>query len=390
MSAVVFSRHSAQKTPWLRGEPGTLLLDDLHELLLWAFDQGASDISLGSDEPPVVLLGTGYERVGQRRLSTPELTDLLGQMYGAHASALITGGEALDFGYEIVRSRTSRVRFRVNATGGQTENEAFGVEISLRTIPEIPPSVDDLRLEAEIISAHREVAMTQGLVLTVGATGTGKTTVNAAFMRDVLELSPGKKVLTYEAPIEYLLSTVPNKVGFVVQTEIGRHVPSFSSGIANAMRRKPNVILVGEARDRDTIMGVIQAALTGHATYTTMHAHSVAAAIPRLVGEFPHSEQRGIAARLMDVVRLVVTQRLVPSTEPGRRVALREFLRFDQDLRLSLAHADIEQLQALLHHAVEERGQSLLADARMKFEQGVISAATLSLIEAEWAKGAGR
>jgi len=374
----------ALSLPWADGiEPSSLLVSDFNELLLWAFDSGISDLSFGSDEPPIALIESEYVRIGHRVLTTQEINSIIATIYGEHGPARLAGSESLDFAYEVVRGRGERARFRVNATTGRTEQTAYGVELSLRTIPEVPPSMADLGIELEIIQAHREVAMTQGLVLTVGATGTGKSTLQASLMRDVLEQRPGRKLLTYEAPIEYVLSRVPNKVGMVVQAEVGRHVRSFADGVSNAMRRKPHVILIGEAREIETVTGVIEAALTGHAVYATMHAGSVASAVPRLVTMFPPSEHRSVTARLLDVLRLIVTQRLVPRVGGGR-IALREYLKFDEDLRVELAFATVERLQGLIHTAVKEQGRSMLADAVEKNVAGLISDETLEIIRAEW------
>lgn len=375
--------HEMAATPWPGGEPPVLLPSDFDDVLVWAFRQQASDVLLCSDEPPLARLHGTYVRLGRRAVSSPEINEILAFTYGANASARISAGDDLDYAYDLVVSREERIRWRMNATGGQTARSAFGTELCARAIASVPPSVEELGIEPEIIRAHREVVESQGLVLVVGATGTGKTTLLAALLRDVLTAFAGKKVLTYEAPIEYLLSNVPDIRGHVVQTEVHRHLPSFARGVSNALRRAPDVILIGEARDPETMRGVVQAALTGHAVFTTIHAPSVAAALPRMLNEFPAVERRGEMARLLDVTRLIVTQRLLPRVGGGR-VAIREYLRVSQSLRLELLNADPDRLQTLLHAAVHREGRSFLTDARAKRDAGLISAETLRVIEAEW------
>jgi defect in organelle trafficking protein DotB len=371
---------STTQTPW-DFEPAKLLRADFDHLLLWAADLGVSDVLLMTDEPIIVRLDGEFRRVGRRRLNTPEIEDLLNDVWAANAASLLKGGNEIDFAHEVRRSRMHSIRFRANATSGHTPGSAAGIEVTLRSIPEMPPTVDELGVEPEILAAHRQLAASQGLCLVVGATGTGKTTLLAALMRDVIETLP-RKVLTYEAPIEFTLGAIPERVGIVVQTEIPRHIASYAKGVANALRRAPNIIMVGEARDRETITGAIQAGLTGHAVYTTIHASSVAAALPRAIGEFPADERRSVLVRTLDVLRLVITQWLVPKVGGGR-VALREYLVFDQGMRLELATGDLDRLQPVIHRMVEERGRSLLADAREKFEQGLISHATLEMVAAE-------
>lgn len=377
---------SALPPLWPDGiEPSRLIQSDLDTILLWATDAGASDIVLVSDEPPVVRLDGEFTRISKRGLSTPELAELVNDIRGAaNASAQLIGGEALDFSYQIQRTRDSRLRYRVNATSGQTQFTSTGISIVFRAIPEAPPSISDLGLEDDLVAIHRDVALSQGLFLVVGATGTGKTTLIASLMADVLQTHPGRHVLTYEAPVEFDLSAVEDRVGIVVQSEIPRHIRTFAEGVSNALRRAPNVILVGESRDPETVRATVMASMTGHAVYTTVHAGSVAAAIPRIVSEFAEVDQPAIHAQILGEIRGVVTQRLLPKAGGGR-VAVREYLRFTQDIRMRLATIPRVDFQPEVHRLVAERGQSLLEDARRKRAEGLIDAATLQVIEAEWA-----
>lgn len=365
-------------------EPAKLLRSDLEHALVWAYDRDASDIVLMTDEPLMIRRHGEYQRVAHRRLTTPEILELLGDIYAPNAAAMLAGGDAIDFSFRVVRSRDAESRFRVNATSGQTAFAGMsGVGVVFRAILSEPPTVESLGLEAAIVAAHDEISRTQGLCLVIGATGTGKTTLMASLMRHSIETPPGRMVLTYEAPIEFNLSAIPKKCGVVIQTEVPRHQPSFRQGVANALRRAPDIILIGEARDPETIDGVVAAAQTGHAVYTTLHANSVAGGLPRLIGEFPPNQQRSVLARVLDVLRFAVTQRLVPRVGGGR-VALREFVAFDADARRALAMVDPDNLQPAVHALVSRRGQTLLQDARRKHATGTISDDTLLLIEAEW------
>lgn len=364
-------------------DPPKLTREHLDEILLWAVDHDASDTVLMTDEPILARIHGEYRRVSSRRLTAPELNEVLGDIYAPNAASILAGGEAIDFAYRIQRTRDVELRFRANATSGQTQYSGHAVGLVLRSIASVPPSLESQRVEDAIITVHRQVAQSQGLVLCVGATGTGKTTLIASLLHDVLVTPPGRMVLTYESPIEYNLSAIPGRVGAVIQAEIPRHQPSFREGVSNALRRAPNVILIGEGRDAATLDGVVTAAQTGHAVYSTVHAHSVAATLPRIIGEFAPAQQRSITARLLDVLRLVITQRLVPRVGGGR-VALREYLEFDPQVRRALIGHDLDRLQPEVHTWVERKGQSLLMDARRKHSEGVISDDTYALIAAEW------
>lgn len=369
--------------PWA-SEPPRLNSEDLSVLLTWAADHGASDVKLQSDERVSARIHGVWHRVGGRRLSTPELQELLAGMFASNAPALLAGGSPIDFSYQVGSARDRRLRFRVNATAGANGTNLNGVDVILRVIPEHAPSIADVCLERPIIDAHREVALSQGMVLVIGATGTGKSTTVAAMIDDVATQFP-LNIITFEAPIEFNLGVRPGARGFVIQTEIPRHIGSFSEGVSNALRRAPNVIFVGESRDRATISGAVTAALTGHAVYTTLHAHSVAAALPRMIAEFPRDEARSIQSRLIDVLRVLMTQRLV-RTRDGGRLALREFLVLDADMRRQLAYTDPDLLQPTIHRWVRERHQSLLCAAER--ERHRLADGVFETIESEWKESA--
>lgn len=370
--------------PWKLAPP-RMTEGELSVVLTWAADNGVSDIKLQSDERPAARHAGQWHRISSRRLIRQELEELLAAVYAPNAPALLSGGSPIDFAYQIGSARERRLRFRVNATAGATSASVNGIDVVFRVIPEHAPSIVDIQLEPEIVAAHREVALSQGLVLVIGATGTGKSTTLAAMVDDIAT-NYSLNIITYESPIEFSLGGRPGAKGLVTQTEVPRHIATFSDGVSNALRRAPNVILVGEARDRSTIGATVTAALTGHAVYTTLHAHSVAAALPRMVAEYPRDEMRGIQSRLVDVMRLMVTQRLV-RTKSGGRLALREWIVLDQDMRRTLAKTDPDALQPVVHQWVRERNQSLLCAAERHRDE--LAPGVFDIIESEWKEGAG-
>src|SRR4029079_6104160 len=135
------------------------------------------------------------------------------------------------------------------------------------------------------------------------------------------------------------------------------HLPSFAAGVRNALRRKPRLILVGEARDPETIGAVMEAAMTGHPVYTTLHSNSVAETVRRLVVSFPPEERQGRTIDIIETVRLIISQRLVP-TGDGKRVALREYLVFDEDVRDILLDTDVTVISNAVRRLVRERGKT--------------------------------
>ena len=206
----------------------------------------------------------------------------------------------------------------------------------------------------------------------VGVNGSGKSTLLAAGIRMLLERRQGcGKVLTYEAPIEFTYDEIRSPHSLVSQTEIPRHLPNFAHGVRNALRRKPNIILVGEARDRETINAGIEAAQTGHAVYTTTHTMGVAATIRRMISAFDSNERTERAYALMEAMRLIVTQALVPKIGGGR-LGVREWMRFDDIVREKLLDMDFQDWGAEIQRMLPNYGQSMAQSATKAFEAGLI------------------
>ncbi|MDQ2995378.1 MAG: Flp pilus assembly complex ATPase component TadA, partial [Pseudomonadota bacterium] len=217
------------------------------------------------------------------------------------------------------------------------------------------------------------LAPKDGVVYVTGATGSGKTTLLAAVIRELSEEPEGhRKMLTYEAPIEFVYDMVEMPSSVISQSEIPRHLPSFAAGVRNALRRKPRLILVGESRDPETISAVMEAALTGHPVYTTLHSTGVAESIRRLVGSFSQDERQGRTIDIIETLRLIIWQQLVPTVD-GKRVALREFLVFDEEIRDQLLEVDYTQVTSLTRKLLRERGQPMRVDAERVYKEGLIS-----------------
>lgn len=362
-------------------EPVRLTIDTVNDLLIHCVKLGASDITFQTSEPVLAEIYGKLKKVTRRRLSNTEVGEILNSMYGPNATTLIMGGKDLDTHYEIRPNRTDRYRFRINGTGCQVEGHD-GIQITARTIPTDPPTLDEMQLPPTIRDA---IAPEQGVVYVTGATGSGKSTLLAAIIRDITEAADSnRKVLTYEAPIEFVFDNVEKISSVVSQSEIPRHLPSFAAGVRNALRRKPRLILVGEARDPETIAAVMEAAMTGHPVYTTLHSNSVAETIRRLVITFPPEERQGRTIDIIETVRLVISQRLVPTID-GKRVALREYLIFDEKIRDILLETDILNITNVVRKLVKEFGRTMESDANEKLKAGFISERQYHLI-AEQAK----
>jgi defect-in-organelle-trafficking protein DotB len=358
-------------------EPSRFTVESLKDLLLFCVQLEASDITFQTNSQIMSEIHGRLHRNTNRKLSHTEVGDILNLIYGANGTAQILSGKDVDTHYELRPSRGERYRFRVNATGCQVEGHE-GIQITLRTIPTMPPNLVDLNLEPEILQA---MAPTQGTVIITGATGSGKSTLLAAIIKQLLEQADGnRKMLTYESPIEFVYDMVDSPSSLISQSEIPKHLSDFAAGVRNALRRKPRLILVGEARDKETISAVIEAALTGHPVYTTVHSNGVSDAVRRMIATFGPEERNGRALDILETLRLVVWQRLAPSTD-GKRVALREYLVFNDDLRDKLLNVPIEGIAKETRKLLKQYGQPMVVDALKKFEAGILEERDYRIIE---------
>lgn len=336
----------------------------------------ASDITIQTGEPIYAEVYGALIKLTNRKLSNTELGDLINGIYGPNATTQLLSGKDIDTHYEFRPNRGVRYRYRVNATACMVEGHD-SIQITLRSIPTTPPKLDLLGLPQNIIDA---LAPQEGIVFITGATGSGKSTLLASIIRNLIEAEDSnRKVLTYEAPIEFVYDEIETISAVVSQSEIPRHLPSFADGVRNALRRKPRLIMVGECRDAETISAALEAALTGHPVYTTLHTSGVAETMRRLVTSFSGEERLGRTIDILETIRLCIWQKLVPTVD-GKRVALREYLVFDEPARDILLEGNPNEVTSITRKLIRERGQLMTVDAKEKFEQGIISERVYKLI----------
>ena len=277
-----------------RGTTVARLAQLLAPLIAAARDHGASDVIVSTRQTPRMRLDGSVELL-EMSVDDAELAACVGAL----------GGEAgADLSLEIDGSRV-----RVNAF-----QHLGGCAVAARLIRDRVPGLSDLGLPGELGSVvdHRD-----GLVVVCGPTGSGKSTTLAALI-DLLDQRRAAHVITLEDPIEYRFQ--PRRC-LIHQREIGTHAPTFASGLRAALREAPDVILLGELRDRDTIAAALTAAETGHLVLATLHAPSAAGAVDRMIDVFPENAQRQIRWQIASVLRTVVTQYLLPRKDGGRAVA---------------------------------------------------------------------
>lgn len=350
-------------------EPVRFTPEQMDRLLAYCVSLNASDITIQTGAPVYAEVYGRLLAITKRKLPNAEVGEILNTIYGPNGATQILSGRDIDTHYEFRPSRSQRFRYRVNGSGCMVEGHD-GIQLTFRSIPTTPPPLSDLDLPSEIVDA---IAPQEGIVFVTGATGSGKSTLLAAIIRDLIEQEDSnRKVLTYEAPIEFVFDEIKTTSSIVSQAEIPRHLPSFAAGIRNALRRKPRLIMVGECRDSETISAALEASLTGHPVYTTLHTSGVTETLRRLIASFPGEDQQSRIIDIIETIRLCIWQKLVPSVD-GKRVALREYLVFDESIRDYLLDQPFNKINQAIRQLLKERGQPIAVDAKRKFEQGIIS-----------------
>jgi defect-in-organelle-trafficking protein DotB len=369
--------------------PHNFSIHELNAMLLAAYDYNTSDITVQTNEPIWIEVNRELHQFTARKLQDNDVRMFVSHIYGDNAISILTGGNDLDFRYDVARDRENRIGFRVNATRGYIPG-GIGIQLTLRTIPGTPKTLEELQVtEPEILE---NISPIQGMVLVVGVTGSGKSTLLAGAMRHKLEKEAHRKILTYEAPIEFVYSKIQAASSIIFQTEVPTHLRAPSSGeeedslfaycVRNALRRKPTDILIGEARDTSTIAALIEASLTGHTTYSTVHADSVANTVSRMVLRFPEKSRASVAYNLISVLRLVIAQKLVPRVDGGQ-VALREYCAFTQSLRAKLLTIPHQNIPLELDKYVRNNKTSMFAAANRAHESNLIDDETFKLFQKE-------
>ena len=268
----------------------------IKELLEKAYAKQASDLHITVDSPPILRIDGKLKPFGGDTLSPKDTEQMAKAIIPAPLwNKFIDAGE-LDFNYEL----EGRCRFRVNAF-----HQRNSISIAIRTIPVKIPTIEELNLPAIL---RELMEHPYGLILVTGPTGSGKSTTLAA-MIDYINTNAAKHIITLEDPIEFVHT---HKKSIVNQREVGSDTKSFANGLRAALRQDPDIILVGEMRDLETISTAITAAETGHLVLATLHTTNAAQTIDRIIDVFPPHQQRQIRLQVSNVLRGIISQRLFP------------------------------------------------------------------------------
>lgn len=290
----------------------------LEQMLIEMAQRGASDLLIIAGVPPVFRIGGRLSRTTDSPLSSDDIQSLLGNLITGRVREKIDNDGAADFSLRLSRAIEDdrrAWRFRVNV-----HRQRGTLAAAIRALPTEVPTLTQLRLPpslAELVKPQR------GLVLVCGPTGSGKSTTLAALLGE-LNRTEARHIITIEDPIEY---EHRNTKSIIEQIEVGRDAPSFASALRASLRQDPDVILVGEMRDLETVATALTAAETGHLILSTLHTSDAAQAIHRIVDVFPPVQQTQIRQQLALSLNAIVVQHLIPrSDEQGRSVAVEVLL----------------------------------------------------------------
>ncbi len=327
----------------------------LIELFETAAAKGASDLHLIVDRPPILRIdGVLTELKGQKVLDGKYLQDIIYAILTEAQKERLERTRELDFSFDVLKNR---MRVNVHWTEGD-------IGLVARVIPIKVPSMGEIGLgEVEYQLTH----LYQGLVLVTGPAGCGKSTTLASMINQI-NLERNCHIVTLEDPIEF---DFKHGRSIVRQREIGADTLSFAGALKHILRQDPNVILVGEMRDLETIASTITLAETGHLVFSTLHTPSAAQTIDRIIDIFPPYQQHQVRLQVANTLRAIISQRLLPAIGGGR-VAAREILINTPAVANLIRENEIAQIQSVIQTGKKLGMKTMNQAVQELYEKGVI------------------
>lgn len=332
------------------------MYNNIDHLLRVGFELKASDIHVTVGVPPVLRINGDLRRYGKENLLPSDTEEMAKKIIPEHLWHVFQEKGELDFSYSL----KGISRFRVNAY-----KQRACISLAVRVVPTSIPSLDELKLPPIL---KKICEKPQGLVLITGPTGSGKSTTLAA-MIDYMNENMRKHIITLEDPIEYL-----HKHGkcIIDQREVGFDTQNFANGLRASLRQDPDVILVGEMRDLETIQTAITAAETGHLVLGTLHTSSAPATINRIIDVFPSSQQDQIRIQLASVLVSIVSQRLFPTPDKSGRASATEILMNNPAVANLIRNEKIHQILNIMQTSRAAGMHTLEANVKELVQAGSI------------------
>ncbi|MEZ5813227.1 MAG: type IV pilus twitching motility protein PilT [Alphaproteobacteria bacterium] len=329
---------------------------DLTQLLAFTMQNNASDLHLSAGSPPIIRVNGLIKRVKADALSSDDIRTMLYSVMTEDQRAEYEKNMELDFAIAL----GEKARFRVN---GFTTR--LGASAVFRTIPTEVPTMEDLGLPPVM---RRFSELEKGIILVTGPTGSGKSTTLASMVNHI-NLTMSKHILTIEDPVEFFHES---KKSLVNHREVGTDTSSFARALKSALREDPDVILVGEMRDYETISLALTAAETGHLVFATLHSNSAAKTIDRVIDVFPTGDKEMVRAMLASSLQGVVAQTLVRRADGGGRVGAFEILVGTNAVRNLIRENQIPQMYSMMQTGSRYGMVTMQDSIADLFESGII------------------
>jgi twitching motility protein PilT len=338
---------------------------DIIDFLQTAVERGASDLHLCADSQVMMRLHGDIVPITEELLDADTCRELIYSVFTENQRARFEENWELDFALMV----KGLGRFRSNA-----HYSRGAVEAVFRHIPETIPSIDELALPPVL---HQLCALEQGLVLVTGITGSGKTTTLAAMVDEINTRRTGV-IISVEDPIEYIFT---HRLCRVKQREIGADTKSFPEALRHVLRQDPDVILISEMRDLETISAAITAAETGHLVLATLHTIDAPKAIDRIVDAFPADQQAQIIAQLANALQAIVAQRLLPKADGTGRIVCTEVMVMNDAIRALMRDRKFQQILSMIEIGskdgmitFDESVANLYATGQISYDEAVLNA----------------
>ena len=332
---------------------------DITELLAFGVKSKASDLHLSAGLPPMIRVHGDIRRINLPPLESKDVHAMVYDIMNDSQRKFYEENKEVDFSFEV----PGLARFRVNAFVQQR-----GVGAVMRTIPSTVLTLEDLKAP----KIFRDISeYPRGIVLVTGPTGSGKSTTLAAMINHINESMLGH-ILTVEDPIEFVHES---KKCLINQREVGPHTMSFNNALRSALREDPDVILVGEMRDLETIRLAMTAAETGHLVFATLHTSSAAKTIDRIIDVFPADEKEMVRAMLSESLRAVISQTLLKTKDGNSRVAAHEIMICTPAIRNLIREAKVPQMYSSIQTGQAMGMQTLDQCLIDLVRRGVVSSA---------------
>ena len=329
---------------------------DLNQLLSYSIDSGASDLHLSVGSVPMVRINGAMKPLNLDVLHQDDIEKMLPEVMDKDQMAIFREQKEIDFSAKL----EGKGRFRVNFF-----NQINGLAAVFRTIPDSIKSCDELGIPPFM----QDLAMIdRGLVLLTGPTGSGKSTTLAA-MVDHINRNKACHIITIEDPVEYYHHT---KESLINQRELGASTHSFSNALRAALREDPDVILVGEMRDLETISLAVTAAETGHLVLSTLHTSSAVKSIDRIIDIYPSGQKDQIRSMLSESLEAVISQKLLPTKDGKGRVPACEVMISSTAIRNLIREDRVFQITSVIQSGGVEGMQTLDQDLQRLVTQGKI------------------